>query len=226
MIRSTSLCLTLILVAACSNAPAPVTAPEPPLPMSEEAPSTPSGSWHWLGAVGPTPVSALDPARYAVEFQDNGSALIQADCNRGRSDYAADLAGAALFGPIGLTKMGCAADSQDRQFLAELRAARAAISGKHWLRMPLADGESYALFARDPQARLRHYQCTAAQRFALAMAPAGALLWIDGEFHALSLSKGEPVGNYRGGRFEVRVGEAAITLLIDGKALTGCQQLN
>lgn len=226
MIRSTSLCLTLILVAACSNAPAPVAAPEPPLPMSEEAPSTVIGSWHWLGTVGSAPVSALEPARYAVEFQDSGSALIQADCNRGRSDYGVDPAGAALFGPIGLTKMGCAADSQDRQFLAQLRAARTAISAKHWLRMSLADGESHAVFARDPQARLRHYRCTAGQRYALAMAPAGALLWIDGEFHALALSKGEPVGNYRGGRFEVRVGEAATTLLIDGKALTGCQQLD
>ncbi len=226
MIRSTSLCLTLILVAACSNAPAPTTAPETLAPVIEQAPSTKMGHWNWLGAVGPAPVSAADPARYTVEFQDGGTALIRADCNRGQANYDDAAAGTPLFGPIGLTKMGCSADSQDRRFLSDLRAASAAIADNGWLRLPTDDGLSHAILARDPGARLRHYQCTASMRFALATGSDGALLWIDGEFHTLSPGQGDSEGSYRGGRFEVLGGDSSSTLLIDGKMLAGCQPLS
>ena len=59
------------------------------------------------------------PERYTIELLADGAVRVRADCNRGRGRYeAADVE--LRFGPIAATKIGCPADSRDREFLDAL----------------------------------------------------------------------------------------------------------
>jgi len=63
--------------------------------------------------------SVHSPERYTIELLPDGAVRVQADCNRGRGTYdAADVD--LRFGPIMTTKIGCPADSRDREFLDAL----------------------------------------------------------------------------------------------------------
>lgn len=140
-----SLSVVLFVVAGCGGAPStpeqlPAAAPnaqtDPPLTATAL-----QGEWRWLGTSGPdTNRRANDPARYRLSFQPDGYVMVQADCNRGRASY--QLTGAQLsLGPIGLTKMGCPADSQDRQFLADLAGVRTVAADATTLKLGL-DGDA------------------------------------------------------------------------------------
>ena len=144
--------LALSLGAGCSNAPDPA-----PAASTQATPAaTHLGIWYWIGSTsaGPT-LLAADPARYQINFADAGSMLVQADCNRGRSGYTLD-AGKFMPGPIGLTKMGCPEDSQDRDFLAQLGSAQSLAPDGEWLRIELSEGRGTMHFARDPKSVLKN----------------------------------------------------------------------
>lgn len=112
------------------------------------------GTWAWQSTIARTAsYKAAEPARYQVAFQSDGYALVHADCNRGRANF--QLKGVSLtFGPIGLSKMGCAADSQDRQFLADLSAAQSVAVDADHLQINLADDRGVMHLVRTPAAGL------------------------------------------------------------------------
>lgn len=144
--------LALSLGAGCSNAPDPVPAASTPAAPA----ATHLGIWYWIGStsVGPTQLAA-DPVRYQINFADAGTMLVQADCNRGRAAYTLD-AGRFVPGPIGLTKIGCPPDSQDRDFLAQLRSAQSLAPAGDWLQIELGEGRGTMHFARDPKSVLKN----------------------------------------------------------------------
>lgn len=144
--------LALSLGTGCSNAPDPVPAASTPvMPVA-----THMGIWYWIGSTsaGPT-LLAADPARYQINFADAGTMLVQADCNRGRAGYTLD-GGKFAPGPIGLTKVGCPPDSQDRDFLAQLRGAQSLAPAGEWLHIELGEGSGTMHFARDPKSVLKN----------------------------------------------------------------------
>ena len=81
--------------------------------------------------------------------------LVQADCNRGRAGYTLD-GGKFVPGPIGLTKMGCPQDSQDRDFLAQLRSAQSLAPAGDWLHIELGEGRGTMHFARNAKSVLKN----------------------------------------------------------------------
>lgn len=142
--------LALSLGAGCSSAPDPA----PAASMSATPAATHLGAWYWIGSTsGGQTLLALDPARYQIDFADAATILVQADCNRGRAAYSLD-AGAFSVGPIGLTRMACPADSQDREFLAQLASGKSLNPADNGLSIELAEGRGTMHFARDPKSSL------------------------------------------------------------------------
>ena len=144
--------LALSLGAGCSNAPDPA----PAASLKATPAVTHLGNWYWIGStIGGQTVLAADPARYQINFADAGTMLVQADCNRGRGAYVLAAEGFTP-GPISLTKMGCPADSQDRDFLAQLAGAKALLATGDRLRVELGENQGTMHFARDAKAVLEH----------------------------------------------------------------------
>ncbi|MEZ4519361.1 MAG: META domain-containing protein [Chloroflexota bacterium] len=80
--------------------------------------------WEWTSTTTPVEeISVTDPSRYAVLFNEDGTANIQADCNVVLATYVTDGNGAISIMPGPTTLAACADDSQDQTFLAGLTAA-------------------------------------------------------------------------------------------------------
>jgi heat shock protein HslJ len=92
-------------------------------PDGEDALSLVGPTWQWLSTTTPTEIiTAVDPTRYTIVFNEDGSAGIVADCNSVGATYTVSESSLAItLGPS--TLMGCPPDSQANQFLAGLAAS-------------------------------------------------------------------------------------------------------
>ena len=120
-----------IVLAACTSTgsggpvlPGLVNAPPPPMAAEDTLPI--GVVWTWLSTQS-RDGSAVVPEgreRYTVEFRPGGTVNVRADCNKGSGTYTRN--GDALgIGPVALTRMACATDSRDADFIKGL----AAVSG-------------------------------------------------------------------------------------------------
>ena len=81
-------------------------------------------TWYWAKTVTPVEeIIAVDPARYSIVFNEDGSANITADCNTGIATYSTGEGGAITITPGAMTLALCEEDSQATQFMAGLSAA-------------------------------------------------------------------------------------------------------
>ncbi len=94
----------------------------PPLDQGAQViPSLPGTVWEWVDLTTPVEtISAVDPARYTIEFMDDGTAAIKADCNQVQASYVADSSGAISLALGPSTLAACPADTQDQLFLGAL----------------------------------------------------------------------------------------------------------
>jgi heat shock protein HslJ len=79
------------------------------------------GPWQWQATQhgDGTTTTVVDPSRYTIAFQPDGTTLIRADCNRVLGSYTVN--GTALSIQLGpSTLVGCPPDSQADQFVAGL----------------------------------------------------------------------------------------------------------
>lgn len=150
--RKLMIILLLGSLSACGSAPVESGDEE----VQALVPVALQGQWFWTGTTSTrASVIASDPGRYSLTLNADGSVQVRADCNQGRSSVQWPDEGEIAFGPVGLTKMGCSGDSQDRQFLDDLAAAeRHRIDQGRWL-IELDGSRGTMQFARDPSARLR-----------------------------------------------------------------------
>ncbi len=58
-----------------------------------------------------TEQTPADPSVYTLAFDTAGQIAVQADCNQGFAAFTVEAAGTLTFGPMGMTKVMCAADS-------------------------------------------------------------------------------------------------------------------
>jgi heat shock protein HslJ len=81
------------------------------------APTLTGVVWQWQGFEGGdgSEVVPDDPARYTVEFLDDGSVLAQVDCNSGSGVYTAS-DGQLDISQLATTRMACPPDSLDADF--------------------------------------------------------------------------------------------------------------
>ena len=79
--------------------------------------------WQWLGTLtGVGPIAVADSTRYTIEFLEDGTAAITADCNTVLAQYTAD--GSAITLTLGpSTLVACPEDSQADVFTQQLSGA-------------------------------------------------------------------------------------------------------
>jgi heat shock protein HslJ len=88
-----------------------------------QAPTLTSNVWQWLGTTtGEGPVYVADSTRYLIEFMDDGTAAITADCNNVIAEYTVD-EDAISITPGPSTLAACPADSQGDLFVQQLSGA-------------------------------------------------------------------------------------------------------
>lgn len=81
-------------------------------------------TWQWVKTMTPVEeIVAVDPARYTVVFNEDGTANITADCNVGTATYTTGEGGTITITPGAMTLAMCPPDSQATQFMTGLSAA-------------------------------------------------------------------------------------------------------
>jgi heat shock protein HslJ len=95
----------------------------------------PGAVWRWseFQSGDGTVVTASDPNQYSVEFLDDGTVRVQADCNTGFGPYTVDGSGVDL--TVASTKVACPEGSQSTDFLRYLDDAVSYVikDGRLWL---------------------------------------------------------------------------------------------
>lgn len=87
-------------------------------------PSLTGTVWQWTGTTTPVEqIAVADPSRYTIQFNEDGSANIKADCNVVLGQYTTDDAGAITITLGPTTLVACPEDSQDQVFTTGLAAA-------------------------------------------------------------------------------------------------------
>jgi heat shock protein HslJ len=82
-----------------------------------------------------------DRMRYRIDFHEDGSVAILADCNRGKGSWMSESQGKLEFGPIASTKALCPPESISEKYLAELQRVRTyTIKDSHLFLATEADG--------------------------------------------------------------------------------------
>ena len=89
----------------------------------DNAPQITGTVWQWLGTVtGEGPLEVADSSRYTIEFLEDGTAAIKADCNQVVAQYTTE-AGAITITPGPSTLAACPEDSQGDVFVQQLSGA-------------------------------------------------------------------------------------------------------
>ena len=116
-----------IALAGCSSSPqtrAADSTTTAAAPAPAEAPALTGNPWHWVATQTPVEwIVADDPAKYTIQFVADGSAILRADCNRGRGTYTTTPERALGFGPMAMTRAMCPPGSLDTKFLQQLNNA-------------------------------------------------------------------------------------------------------
>ena len=107
------------------------------------------GTWHMTREVhgNDPPVVPNDPSKYTLRFGDDGTLLLLADCNRGRSSYSVDPPKLHV-GPGAITRMTCPPGSLDTIFLRDLSAAATFDINDGELHVTTKDGLTTLTFER------------------------------------------------------------------------------
>lgn len=137
--------LLFLSLSGCAQEPDEPTSPQTlPAAAEREEPtlSLLGVEWQWISTITPVErIEALSPERYTLRFQDDGTAVIRFDCNRGSGRY--ELAENRItFGPLISTRMACPPDTQDSVFMGQLQKVASYFirEGNLFLELPLDSG--------------------------------------------------------------------------------------
>lgn len=102
--------------------------------------------WEWVGFEGGdgSQITAADPSRYTLEFLDDGTVRVKADCNSGSGEAKID--GSSIDLTVATTLIGCPADSQASDFLRYLDEANSFVIRDGLLALALPADAGIALF--------------------------------------------------------------------------------
>ncbi len=82
-----------------------------------------------------------DRSKYTLELQADGTATMQADCNRGSGSWMSESAGQLGFGPLASTRALCPPDSLSERYLAQFKWVRSYVmKNGHLFLATMADG--------------------------------------------------------------------------------------
>jgi heat shock protein HslJ len=201
----------------------PPAAPEPSVPAAPrpavEQVKLAGSSWYWLGTITPAGViTPTDPGGYNVEFLDGGQLAAQMDCNRGTASWKQS-ARRLQIGPVAGTRAACAPGSESARFARQLQTVRGAgvVGGVLELETP----EGTMTLARDPDWRLRSFECGAVAPVVVVFGREQALVRWDGNLWAL---KQQPTGagvRYGAGNVLLFTKGPEATLVVEGQQVAG-----
>jgi len=136
----------------------PVTTPGVTPPATVPPPRLVGSSWYWLGSFTPAGLAApADPGNYNLEFLDGGQLAAQVACNSGGASWRQS--GRSLtIGALKLTRNPCPGGSESDRFARQLALVRSAGLATGLLELNMGDAGSM-LFSRDPDWRLRNFDC-------------------------------------------------------------------
>lgn len=100
-------------------------------------------SWQLVGiaSMDDKVEAPADPALYTLEFNADGSASMQADCNRGSGTWKSESSGQLSFGPIAATRAMCPPQSISDTYLAQFEWVRSYVmTDGHLFLTTMADG--------------------------------------------------------------------------------------
>jgi heat shock protein HslJ len=107
------------------------------------APSLTGVVWEWTGllSMNDTTVTPDDPSHYTIEFLNDGTIAIGADCNRGRGNYTRD--GSSIdMNVTALTRAYCGEESLSDDFIGYINDASSLVfqDGQLHLALPMDGG--------------------------------------------------------------------------------------
>ncbi len=147
------LTLVLALAAGCTREEprelaAPPTATSQADTGAAAQPATATGSlagtsWRLVKimSMDDTTYTPEDPSLYTLEFGNDGSMRLRADCNRGTGSWSSESPGQLQFGIIAATQAQCPPGSLHDQYLAQFQWVRSYVTeGGHLFLATMADG--------------------------------------------------------------------------------------
>jgi heat shock protein HslJ len=106
-------------------------------------------TWQWQAFTGDDEIQAPDdPGRYTLEFADDNSIHVQADCNNGRGD--AEIDGDQILLTVATTRKACAEGSRYDDFMRVIREASSFYIRDGQLHLTIPDGIGEAIFGAVP----------------------------------------------------------------------------
>jgi heat shock protein HslJ len=106
-------------------------------------------TWEWTGTIeedAKTPLVVPDPKKYTIEFMEDGTYYILADCNTGSGTYVLENNQMTL-NPGPMTLMACGEDSIDNKYLAYLGNVDSVVLEGEQLKLYLKDSDDRMLFS-------------------------------------------------------------------------------
>lgn len=100
-------------------------------------------AWHLvnIASMDDTVYVPDNPANYTLVFGQDGSASLQADCNRGTGSWTSEAPGQLRFGPIAATRVQCPPGSLAERYLAQFDWVRSyVLRNGHLFLATMADG--------------------------------------------------------------------------------------
>jgi para-nitrobenzyl esterase len=105
----------------CSSTPQPKAADSTAATTAVATQELTGNPWHWVATQTPVEwIVPADPALYTIQFNPDGSAVLRADCNRGRGTYTTGEGGSLAIGPVAITRAMCPPGSLDTKYLQQL----------------------------------------------------------------------------------------------------------
>lgn len=151
----------LLALAACSRKEAPETAAATPPPATAVAPAPPEAeapadatqaapatglagtSWRLVQimSMDDSTYTPSDASLYTLEFGNDGSMRVKADCNSGTGAWTSESAGQLQFGVIAATQAECGPDSLHDRYMSQFQWVRSyVLRDGHLFLATMADG--------------------------------------------------------------------------------------
>jgi len=177
-------------------------------------------SWYWLGSFTPAGLSTPpDPGNYNLEFLDGGQLAAQVACNSGGANWRQSGRNLTI-GPLKLTRSLCPNGSDGERFSRQLALVRSAGITTGLLELNMGDAGSM-LFSRDPDWRLRNFDCPTGSPLLVAFGGEEAVVRWRGESWRLLKQATASGVRYAAGNTILFSRGAEASLVNEGKQVAG-----
>jgi membrane-bound inhibitor of C-type lysozyme len=191
----------------------------PPRPVVEPV-KLAGSSWYWIGTMTPAGViTPTDPGLYNLEFLDGGQLAAQMDCRHGTATWRQTGQSRLQVGTIAGASGACPPGSEATRFARQLQSVRSANLVGGVLELETPDG-TMAL-SRDPDWRLRSFECTPGTPIVVVFGTGQALVRWNGNLWSLKRQQTGAGNRYGAGNVLLFSDGPQASLVVDGRQVAG-----